>query len=60
MASNPSYKWAFKPGMRAGAYSWNSSAKASERLKAASAEIRAVSRTDPITAAAWHAIAFNR
>ncbi|MDP2739276.1 MAG: hypothetical protein Q8O82_11415 [Pseudorhodobacter sp.] len=51
MASKPSHKWAFKPGMRAGAYSWNSSAKASERLKAASAEIRAISRTDPITAA---------
>lgn len=51
MASKPSHKWAFKPGMRAGAYSWNSSAKAIDRLKAASAEIRAVFRADPITAA---------
>jgi hypothetical protein len=51
MANKPSHKWAFKPGMRAGAYSWHSSAKAIDRLKAASAEIRAVFRADPITAA---------
>jgi hypothetical protein len=51
MARKPVHKWAFKPGMRAGAYSWRSSAKAIERLKAASAEIRAVNRTDPVTAA---------
>ena len=42
--------------MRAGAYSWNSSAKAIDRLKSASAEIRAAARTDP-TAAAEGAIA---
>lgn len=37
--------------MRAGAYSWKSSAKAIERLKSASSEIRAVARVDPVTAA---------
>jgi hypothetical protein len=51
MARKPVHKWAFKPGMRAGAYSWRSSAKAIERLKSASAEIRAVNRADPVTAA---------
>jgi hypothetical protein len=51
MAGKITHKWAFKPGMRAGAYSWKSSTKAVERLKSASAEIRAVARTDPTTAA---------
>jgi len=51
MAGKVTHKWAFKPGMRAGAYSWKSSAKAIDRLKSASSEIRAVARTDPITAA---------
>ena len=51
MTRKPVHKWAFKPGMRAGAYSWRSSAKAIERLKSASAEIRAVNRSDPVTAA---------
>jgi hypothetical protein len=37
--------------MRASAYSWKSSAKAIERLKSASSEIRAVARADPVTAA---------
>lgn len=41
------HKWAFKAGMRAGAYSWHSSAKAAARLKSASAEIRAVARSEP-------------
>ena len=45
------HKWAFKPSMRAGAYSWKSSSKAIERLKSASSEIRAVARVDPVTAA---------
>ena len=40
-----------KPGMRAGAYSWRSSAKAIERLKSARTEIRSVARKDPVTAA---------
>ena len=37
--------------MRAGAYSWRSSAKAIERLKSAKTEIRSVARKDPVTAA---------
>ncbi len=51
MAGKPSYKWGFKSSMRAGAYSWRSSAKAIERLKSARAEIRSVARADPVTAA---------
>ncbi len=51
MAARATHKWAFKPGMRAGAYSWKSSAKAIERLKSASSEIKAVARVDPVTAA---------
>ena len=37
--------------MRASAFGWRGSAKAIERLKSASAEIRAVNRADPVTAA---------
>ena len=59
MATKVTHKWAFKPGMRAGAYSWKSSTKAVERLKSASAEIRAVARTNP-TAAAEGVIALHR
>lgn len=51
MAAKATHKWAFKPGMRAGAYSWKSSAKAIERLKSASSEIRSVGKVDPVTAA---------
>lgn len=51
MAGKLAHKWAFKPRMRAGAYSWKSSAKATERLKSASSEIRAVARTEPVKAA---------
>ena len=51
MAGKMTHKWAFKPGMRAGAYNWKSSAKATDRLKSASTEIRAVARTDPTSAA---------
>jgi hypothetical protein len=51
MAGKVTHKWAFKPGMRANAYSWKSSAKAIDRLKSASSEIRAVARTDPTGAA---------
>ena len=51
MPGKVTLKWAFKPGMRAGAYSWKSSAKAIDRLKSASTEIRAVARTDPTAAA---------
>jgi hypothetical protein len=51
MAREPSHKWAFKSGMRAGAFGWRGSAKAAKRLKSASAEIMALHRTDPVTAA---------
>ena len=51
MARKPVHKWAFKPGMRASAFGWRGSAKAIERLKSTSAEIRAVNRADPVTAA---------
>jgi len=51
VARRPAHKWAFKSGMRAGAYSWRSSAKAIDRLKSASAEIRAVARLEPVIAA---------
>jgi hypothetical protein len=51
MAPKTTHKWEFKSSMRASAYSWKSSAKAIERLKSASSEIRAVARFDPVTAA---------
>lgn len=51
MARKPSHKWAFKPGMRAGAFGWRGSAKAIQRLKSASTEIRSVRRSDPVAAA---------
>jgi len=50
MAGRSTHKWAFKAGMRAGAYSWRSSAKAAARLKTASSEIRAVARSEPVVA----------
>ena len=51
MARRPSHKWAFRPGMRAGAFGWRGSAKAIDRLNLANSEIRAVNRADPVTAA---------
>ena len=51
MARKPSHAWAFRTGMRAGAFSWRGTAKAVERLKGASSEIRAMNRNDPVTAA---------
>jgi tetratricopeptide (TPR) repeat protein len=51
MPRTPAHKWAFKPGMRAGLYSWRSSSKAVERLKSATSEIKVVNRSDPVTAA---------
>ncbi|WP_101069211.1 hypothetical protein [Roseovarius salinarum] len=51
MARKSTHKWAFKPGLRAGAFGWRGSAKAIDRLKAASTEIRAARRSDPVTAA---------
>ena len=53
MPRRPSHKWAFRPGMPAGAggFGWRGSAKAIDRLNQAKSEIRAVNRVDPITAA---------
>jgi hypothetical protein len=51
VARKSTHKWAFKPGMRAGAFGWRGSAKAIDRLKSASAEIRSVRRSDPVMAA---------
>ena len=51
MVRKPSHKWAFKPGMRAGAFGWRGSSKAIDRLRSASSEIRAVNRADAVTAA---------
>lgn len=51
MARRPSHKWAFRLGMRAGAFGWRGSAKAIDRLNQARSEIRAVNRSDPVTAA---------
>jgi len=51
MARKLSQKWTFKPGMRAGAFGWRGSAKAIQRLKSASTEIRSVRRSDPVAAA---------
>lgn len=51
MARNHKHNWAFKAGMRAGAFGWRGSAKAAARLKAAVTEIKAVRRKDPIAAA---------
>ena len=45
------HKWALKPAMHAGLYTWRSAAKAVERLKSATSEIKAVNRADPIAAA---------
>ena len=51
MVRKPSHKWAFKPGMRAGAFGWRGSSKAIDRLRSARSEIRAANRADPVTAA---------
>lgn len=50
MARNPTHKWGFKPGMRAGVFGWRSTAKAVSRLKAATREIKAVRKADPVAA----------
>lgn len=50
MARNTTHKWAFKPGMRAGAFGWRGTAKATARLKAATREIKAVRKSDPVAA----------
>lgn len=50
MARSTTHKWAFKPGMRAGAFGWRGTAKATSRLKAATREIKAVRKSDPAVA----------
>ncbi|MBP0483879.1 hypothetical protein [Sagittula salina] len=50
MARNTTHKWAFKPGMRAGAFGWRGTAKATARLKAATREIKAVRKSDAVAA----------
>jgi hypothetical protein len=42
--------WAFRAGLRRGGFGWRGSAKAIARLKAATAEIKAVAKTDPVRA----------
>lgn len=51
MAQASKHKWAFKAGMRAGAFGWRGSAKAVARLKSTVTEIKAVRRKDPVVAA---------
>lgn len=45
-----SHKWQFRSKFRANAYGWNGSRPAVDRLKAAVAEIRSVSKIDPVLA----------
>ncbi len=47
----PKHKWAFRPRFRTNAFGWRGSKLAIERLKEAVAEIKAVARTAPKTAA---------
>ena len=49
--SDPRHNWAFRPRFRANAFGWKASKLASQRLKEALAEIKAVARKDPLTAA---------
>jgi len=50
MARSSTHRWAFKSGMRAGAFGWRSTAKAAARLKAAVREIKTVRKIDPVAA----------
>lgn len=45
-----SHKWQFKSRFRANAYGWNGSRLATDRLKAAVAEIRSVAKSNPLMA----------
>ena len=47
----PTYTWAFRPRFRANAFGWKASKLASQRLKEALTEIKAVARVDPLIAA---------
>lgn len=50
MARSTTHKWVFKPDMRAGAFGWRGTPKATSRPKAARREIEAVRKTDPVAA----------
>jgi len=47
----PTHKWAFGPRFRTNAFGWKASKLASQRLKEALTEIKAVARVDPLIAA---------
>ncbi|MEE4277124.1 MAG: hypothetical protein V2I82_01505, partial [Halieaceae bacterium] len=48
--AGPTGGWAFRAGMRRGALGWRGSAKAIDRLKQATKEIKAATKTDPVRA----------
>lgn len=50
MAKNSKHRWEFQPKFRAGLYSWNGSAQATNNLRAAVSEIRRVYKSDPLDA----------
>ncbi len=47
----PTHKWAFRSRFRTNAFGWKASKLASQRLKEAISEIKAVARVDPLIAA---------
>lgn len=47
----PTHKWAFRPRFRANAFGWKASKLASQRLKEALTEIKAIARVDSLIAA---------
>jgi hypothetical protein len=51
MTTQAAHKWVFLTKFRSGAYGWNGSRLACQRLKEALAEIRTVARHDPVQAA---------
>lgn len=49
-SATASENWAFRAGMRRGALGWRGSAKAIDRLKQATTEIKAAAKADPVRA----------
>jgi hypothetical protein len=49
-ATGPTGGWALRAGMRRGALGWRRSAKAIDRPKQATSEIKAAAKTDPVRA----------
>lgn len=47
----PNHSWSFRPRFRARAFGWRGSSLAAQRMKEAVAEIKAVNRADPVSAA---------